>query len=78
MTTRYSLITGLSLGTYVLLVAPAVGVTPWKQWRNALAPKGSPGPELTLADGGKTDYVIVIPVAARPDASPVLSPNSLL
>jgi hypothetical protein len=65
MTTRYSLIVGLSLGTYLLFVAPAVGVTPWNQWRNALAPNGSPGPELTLADDGKADYVIVIPVAVK-------------
>jgi hypothetical protein len=36
---------------------------PWKEWRNALAPKGKPSAELVLATKGKTPYVIVIPKA---------------
>ncbi|MBN1345334.1 MAG: DUF4838 domain-containing protein [Phycisphaerae bacterium] len=32
----------------------------WNAWRNSLAPKGEPGPELVLTDGGKTDYAIVV------------------
>lgn len=32
-----------------------------QHWRNALKPRGEPGPELTLAKDGQTDYVIVIP-----------------
>ena len=30
-------------------------------WQNALQPPGEPSPQLTLARGGQTDYVIVIP-----------------
>jgi hypothetical protein len=30
-------------------------------WRNSLAPKGTAGPELLLAAGGATEYVIVVP-----------------
>lgn len=36
----------------------------WTTWQNALAPKGEPGPELTLAHDGATEYAIVIPEAA--------------
>lgn len=32
-------------------------------WRNSLAPKGAPGPVLTLAQGGTTAYTIVIPAS---------------
>ena len=32
------------------------------QWSNALKPTGEPGPELTLAADGKTDYRIVVPI----------------
>ena len=31
------------------------------QWTNALKPKGTAGPELTLAAGGKALYTIVLP-----------------
>lgn len=31
------------------------------RWRNTLQPKGEPAPALTLAEAGRTDYVIVIP-----------------
>jgi len=37
----------------------AVG-EPWTEWRNSLRPAGEPGPELTLATDGATDYVIVV------------------
>ncbi len=30
-------------------------------WRNALKPKGKPGPVITLAHDGQTEYVIVVP-----------------
>ncbi len=33
----------------------------WGQWQNSLKPEGTPAPEIALAVGGKTDYVIVIP-----------------
>ena len=32
-----------------------------ERWHNALAPRGEPGHELTLARDGATDYVIVMP-----------------
>ena len=31
------------------------------EWRNSLKPEGEPGPEITLARDGETDYVVVIP-----------------
>ncbi|MBN2308929.1 MAG: LamG domain-containing protein, partial [Candidatus Hydrogenedentes bacterium] len=36
-------------------------VRPHPNWRNALTPKGAPGPELTLATTGNTDYAILLP-----------------
>jgi len=33
----------------------------WDAWRNSLAPAGKPGPRLTLARDGRTDYRIVVP-----------------
>lgn len=39
----------------------AAGVAPHPRWRNALAPKGQPGPRLTLAVDGRTDYTILLP-----------------
>jgi len=35
--------------------------TTWKQWHNALKPKGQPAGKITLSVAGETDYVIVIP-----------------
>ncbi|HUT25607.1 MAG TPA: alpha-glucuronidase family glycosyl hydrolase, partial [Sumerlaeia bacterium] len=32
----------------------------WSAWRNSLAPAGKPGPRLTLARDGRTDYRIVV------------------
>ncbi|MBN2312259.1 MAG: DUF4838 domain-containing protein, partial [Candidatus Hydrogenedentes bacterium] len=40
---------------------PETLVRPHPDWRNALAPKGAAGPELTLATAGKTDYAILLP-----------------
>jgi len=38
------------------------GVPPYRAgWRNTLRPKGPLGELLTLAQGGETDYVIVLP-----------------
>ena len=34
-------------------------------WVNALKPRGTPGPELTLASHGKAKYVILLP--AKPN-----------
>ncbi len=45
-------------------MAAQAGAAAWQQWQNALTPKGDRAGELTLAAGGKTDYVIVIPAAA--------------
>ena len=39
---------------------------PHAKWVNALAPKGTVGPKLTLANEGKTDYVILIPAVPVP------------
>lgn len=39
---------------------------PHAKWVNALAPKGTVGPRLTLARDGKADYVILIPSGANP------------
>ncbi len=38
---------------------PRVAAHP--DWRNALRPKGRPGPELVLAENGKAAYVILVP-----------------
>ncbi|MCP4640044.1 MAG: DUF4838 domain-containing protein, partial [bacterium] len=38
-------------------------VAPHPEWRNALAPKGTPGPELTLAKGGQPAYTILLPAS---------------
>lgn len=43
----------------------AAGVAPHPQWRNALLPRGEPGPLLTLAEDGKTNYAILLPRRPR-------------
>ena len=43
--------------------ADAVAVESHPDWVNALQPRGAPGPELTLAREGSTDYVILLPAA---------------
>ena len=43
--------------------ASSFGAEAHPDWVNALKPKGEPGPELTLAAEGKTDYVILVPAA---------------
>lgn len=40
---------------------PQSDATIWKEWHNALKPKGKPAPELTLSVAGETDYLIIIP-----------------
>ncbi|MBP6964546.1 MAG: DUF4838 domain-containing protein [Armatimonadetes bacterium] len=49
--------------TVLTLVAAGICAcaSPHPEWKNALKPKGKPGPELTLASGGKTAYTIVLP-----------------
>jgi hypothetical protein len=58
----------LNLALAVLSIALVVTGTgaaePWTAWQNALAPKGEPGPELTLAHDGVTEYSILVPDAA--------------
>ena len=44
----------------------ALGAEAHPDWVNALKPKGEPGPELTLAADGKTDYVILVRAAPTP------------
>lgn len=55
---------GVHIAVTLLLLSPAALAQPWIQWRNALAPKGDAGPELTLAANGATPYVIVVPEKA--------------
>lgn len=52
---------GLALGVVTALVATGAGVPVHPDWRNALAPRGAPGPELPLARDGRTDYAILVP-----------------
>jgi outer membrane protein assembly factor BamB len=40
------------------------GAATIKGWKNALAPKGTPGPTLTLASKKKSDYAIILPANA--------------
>jgi len=47
-----------------LILASGGMAEPWTAWRNALAPKGEPGPELTLTRDGAAEYAIEIPDAA--------------
>lgn len=49
--------------TALTLIAAGIcaGAGPHKEWKNSLKPKGTPGPELTLASGGHTDYTIMLP-----------------
>jgi len=44
--------------------ATVANVAPHPEWRNSLAPRGAPGPELALARDGKTAYAILIPAEA--------------
>lgn len=39
----------------------AAGVAPHPGWRNGMRPRGEPGPLLTLAQAGRTDYRVLIP-----------------
>ena len=43
------------------LILPGMGEVN-TQWTNALKPIGDPGPELTLATDGRTDYRIIVPI----------------
>ena len=40
---------------------PAPHVPMHPEWSNALAPRAAPGPDLVLADAGRTEHTIVIP-----------------
>ena len=52
----------LALCFAVALAASALGdVAPHPDWRNALAPRGNPGPELTLSRGRQACCHIVVP-----------------
>ncbi len=52
-----------AVALFLLLVLSGQTMGAPGRWRNSLAPRGKPGPELTLAQRGETDYVIVIPAA---------------
>ncbi len=53
------------IGVSVALISvQAAMAVPWTTWRNALAPTGEAGPELTLARDGATEFTIVVPDAA--------------
>jgi len=60
----------MTLGCWTLLASEPTTLLPNSQphanWGNALAPKGTAGPKLTLARDGKADYVILIPAGANP------------
>ncbi len=43
------------------LGAYAADVAPHPEWRNSLAPQGERCPLLTLAQSGRTEYVILLP-----------------
>lgn len=45
------------------------------EWKNSLKPKGAPGPELTLASGGRTDYAILLP--SKPTSQDVKAADDL-
>jgi hypothetical protein len=54
-----TLLLGVSQTARAETFRPAVPAHP--DWDNALKPKGTPGPLLTITDSGKTDYQIVMP-----------------
>jgi len=66
MTAKHSVI--MALMACIILAAAGVPAQAmarkWGQWQNSLKPKGEPAGEITLAAGGKTEYVIVIPESA--------------
>ena len=43
------------------ILSVLLAASPHPNWTNSLTPKGSPGPELVLAQDGKTDYAILLP-----------------
>ncbi len=55
--------TRLLIALIALACAGAASAAPKASWQNALRPKGEPGPEVTLAKGGKALYSILIPAA---------------
>ena len=57
----------VGLACMVAMAAEVGAEELWGQWRNALKPQGTPGRELVLAEGGQTDYVIVIPETPTPE-----------
>lgn len=54
----------LAVITSVLAMNLQADSNSWEQWQNSLQPDGQPGPEITLATAGETDYAIVIPEKA--------------
>lgn len=55
-----------ALGVWLCLVSAAVclaDVPPHPDWFNYLQPRGEPGPPLTLARDGQTEYAILLPAA---------------
>lgn len=54
----------VSFAAIAVLLATSAFAEPWTAWKNTLTPKGDPGPELTLATNGATEYSIVLPEPA--------------
>lgn len=56
-------------GTMLLLAMVSPSATQaqvWNAWHNALAPQGTPSPDLTLVSNGSSNYRIVKPALATP------------
>ncbi len=69
-------LTGVDASIEIVRILPRTRTeTPVKGWRDALRPKGKPGPLLTLATGGRTGYVIVIP--SKPTAQDAKAASEL-
>ena len=49
--------------TAMIAICLAVAVSAHAQWRSALAPKGKLGASITLAEGGRSAYRILLPAA---------------
>lgn len=56
-----SLMLAITLLIAHTLNAHSAGAEPHPDWRNSLAPRGESGPLLTIAENGRTNYVILTP-----------------
>jgi len=62
-------LTGVALVVAGLAAASEAAVVRGSFWRNSLKPRGAAAGEITLATGGRTDYVIVRPEVPTPQES---------